>query len=394
MLWRFAEGVVRVRLTSADLYAALTIMESDGMVLQELEPVDAMQMILQVNRKDLPHLQQICTKRGDKIEILDREGLYWVFRGLWKRPVLVLGMLGLLILSLWAPGRVFFVLVEGNGQVPSYMILEKAQLCGISFGVERREIRSEQIKNALLEEIPQLQWVGVNTHGCVAVISVRERADSEPMEREYAVSSIVAVRDGLIREMTVLSGTGLSAPGQVVRKGQVLISGYTDCGLCIRAGNAKGEIYAETVHSFSAIYPATAHFRGEKQREIKKYSLILGKKRINLCNSSGISGGECVRIYSEQYLTLPGGFCLPIAIAVERTAVYETQVQTVETPEEILQPFMTKYIQSQMIGGKILTENYSSTWIEGYYRMDGIYGCYEMIGRIRPEECLDEHENH
>ena len=36
-------------------------------------------------------------------------------------------------------------------------------------------IRSEKVKNSLLQRIPQLQWAGINTDGCVAVISVREK---------------------------------------------------------------------------------------------------------------------------------------------------------------------------------------------------------------------------
>ena len=55
---------------------------------------------------------------------------------------------------------------------------------------------------------------------------------------------------------------------------------------------------------------------------------------------------------------------------------------------------MTNYVRSQMIGGKILTQAHSGIWVDGIYRIDGIYGCYEMIGRVRPEERLDEHEDH
>ena len=84
----------------------------------------------------------------------------------------------------------------------------------------------------------------------------------------------------------------------------------------------------------------------------------------------------------------------PIAIAVEQTISYDTQMQTREDPEQILLPFMTNYVRSQMIGGKILTQAHSGIWVDGIYRIDGIYGCYEMIGRVRPEERLDEHEDH
>ena len=95
--------------------------------------------------------------------------------------------------------------------------------------------------------------------------------------------------------------------------------------------------------------------RGKILSETKKYSLIIGKKRINFQNNSGISGGECVRIYSENYITLPGGFLLPVAIATERYVYYETQLQSYEAPEAVLQPFMEEYLLSRMIAGRIVS---------------------------------------
>ena len=89
-LWRSMEGMVRVQLTSADLYGTLALLESKGISLEELEPVDAMQMILQIRRKDLPRLERLCRRRGDALQIVSREGLYWAMRGLLRRPVFLL----------------------------------------------------------------------------------------------------------------------------------------------------------------------------------------------------------------------------------------------------------------------------------------------------------------
>ena len=50
--------------------------------------------------------------------------------------------------------------------------------------------------------------------------------------------------------------SALCAPGQAVSKGQVLISGYTDCGLCVLSQRAQGEVMAYTGRSFSALMPS------------------------------------------------------------------------------------------------------------------------------------------
>ena len=89
------------------------------------------------------------------------------------RPVLLAGLGILFLLAMYLPSRVLFIRVEGNMQIPDRQILAAAEECGIRFGASRREVRSEKVKNALLSSVPQLQWAGVNTAGCVATISVR-----------------------------------------------------------------------------------------------------------------------------------------------------------------------------------------------------------------------------
>ncbi len=393
-LWNSLEGTIQIRLISADLLGLLVVLQERGILLQQLEPEDDLQLTAWIPRRELNKLTKICNKRGDQLQILGKAGLFWTLCGLLRRPVLSIGILGILFLTIWAQGRVFFVFVEGNQSVPANLILEKASFCGIDFGVKRRDIRNEKLKNALMTQIPQLQWVGINTQGCVAVISVEEREIAQREEARHSVSSMVALQDAVIGEITVLEGTALCKVGDAVKQGQVLISGYTDCGLCIRAGNAKGEIYGETMHALTAVFPNTKLQRGEIQEESKKFSLILGKKRINLHNSSGISGGECVRIYSEQCVTLPGGFRLPIAIGVERVISYATSTTEIYPVEEENLTLLSNYLQSHMIAGQIRSSTYTAVRMEGYNRMDAVYQCYEMIGRVRPEECLQDYENY
>ena len=79
------------------------------------------------------------------------------------------------------------------------------------------------MKNALLQQIPTLQWAGINTDGCVATISVREKTVQMQQDVRYPVISIVAVRDGYITQMTVTAGSAGCKVGQSVEKGQVLI---------------------------------------------------------------------------------------------------------------------------------------------------------------------------
>jgi hypothetical protein len=246
------------------------------------------------------------------------------------------------------------------------------------------------VKNQLLSAIPELEWVGINTAGCVATISVRERQSGEDTIQRHGVSSIVATRDGVIRELTVTGGSAACKTGQAVKAGQVLISGYTDCGISIRAERAQGEVYAQARHEISCIMALNFSQRGEQVAAIRKTGIIIGKNRINFSQDSGILDTGCVKMYEENYVTLPGGFILPIAIVTETYIYYDDResVAVGDLEDTELPQLVRSYLSSQMIAGRIVNADVNISRQEDSILLSGKYECLEMIGQERLEEII------
>lgn len=389
-LFRSASGMVAVELTSADRNRSLLRISEAGVQLFDISEVNGLTLQFRIRRMDYRRAKAIAGKMGDTFALKRRIGLYWTVRNLRARKVLLFGLTILAALTLFLPQRICFVQVEGNGAVPTQLILEKAAECGISFGATRREVRSEKMKNALLSAIPELQWAGINTKGCVAVISVREKTAAEDSAAAPAVSRIVASRDAVILACTVEQGNAVCKVGQAVKAGELLVSGYTDCGISIKATRSVGEIYGQTNRELSAVLPDTYIKRTAKKSEEKKYGLIIGKKRINFYKDSGILGGTCGKMSTVNYLTLPGGFRLPVALVTEVWSDYDggTGVLAEDRAEMILGDFAGAYLQQQMLAGQILQQNDEFCCEDGLYALRGQYACLEMIGREQSEETL------
>ena len=375
-------GTVTARLIGADIPATLDLLSRQGIDVLHFHAVTDVEGIIRLKREDYPRVCRLCENRGDRIQYQHRNGAYWTLRAVMRRPVLLIGMLIYLIAALYLPRRVLFVRVVGNETIPARLILEAASDCGIGFGASRRDVRSEKMKNALLEAVPQLQWAGVNTYGCVAEISVRERALWEASGTESGFGHIVASREGVIRSCNATKGNLLCTPGQAVGKGDVLISGYTDCGLTIRAEQAQGEIFAETKRDLTVITPDSVRVSVQTGGEKKKISLLIGKKRINLWKDSGIWDTTCDRMYEEYYITLPGGFQLPFGWCLERFSYRELQEQPCapEDQENLLRETGEAYLKEQMLSGTIRDSGLSFAEMPGIVQMTGEYSCVEMIG--------------
>lgn len=392
-IYKSMAGLVALSLTSADMPGALRTLSERGIPLFEVRPCDELTTDFWVYRSDYGTVARIARRRGEKLHITGRRGLYWTGKTLLRRPLLLGGMLLLTVLVLYVPSRVFFVEVEGNVTVPKQLVLEAARECGISFGASRRAVRSERMKNALLRAVPQLQWAGVNTYGCRAVISVRERAKEPPAQVQNGVGSIIADRDGVVVSCTVTRGSAACAPGQAVQRGQVLISGYTDCGICVTATRASGEVFAQTRRPLTSLTPDFYRMRGVETERSENFSLLVGKKRIKFLKGSGISDATCVKMYTEYYLTLPGGFRLPLALIRETVIFCETELSDIPASEaqQLLSKAAASYLTDRMIGGTIDLSREAMQSVPGAYRLTGAYACTEMIGRVHNEKVGEYH---
>lgn len=389
IFWKWIRGMVTIELLCADASMALCGISEVGIpVLEATVCPEELKVTFTVSKQFETMVVSFAQRKGYQCRVIRQRGLPFLLQHMIKRPVLATGMLFLIILSLYLPTRVFFVEVQGNAIVPTRQILEICENAGIYFGASRRGVRSESVKNILLENIPNLQWVGVNTNGCVATVTVRERSATPDMVMQNGVASVVADCDGIIKSCTATKGNLLCKVGQAVKAGDVLISGYTDCGITIRATRAEGEIFALTQHNINAVLPAVAYEKGEITSVEKKYALLIGKKRINFYKDSGILGVGCDKIYTENYLTLPGGFVLPIAFVTETWYYYDTVVCSVDDPPQKIADFSECYLQSNRIACRILFVEFDILQQNAAYYFQGNFSCLESIGRVRDEEVV------
>ena len=380
------ERRIRVELTSAAMDLLIDRITKSKIPLLDVEYVDHLRITCTVSALSFPRLCDLVEQQGSRIRALQKIGMVHILCNLWHRPVLLLGLIGLLILSCWLPTRVLFVQVKGNETIPTGLILEQAQQCGIQFGASRRDVRSEKMKNKLMESVPELKWAGINTYGCTAVISVREKTKVDTTAESGQLKSVVSLCDAIIRDITVHKGNALCKVGQAVRTGQLLVSPYNDCGIFTQVTGAKAEIWGDTQRPITVIVPSECTYRTEILTSNKKYSLILGKKRINFYKGSGICGTTCAKIYEEKYIKLPGGFVLPIGIICEQTVTYDQMPTATEPVEGQLLQCGQHYLKTILPTCNILQTDYVCFQAEGFARIECIFHCYELIGVLRPEE--------
>ena len=353
----------RIQIVSAELEKLLTKLLNENVEMMDIIRLDSLTVEVVIQRKQISDFLGVMRKYEVNYHIISKDGFLWKIFALRKRPVLLAGIVLFVICSLLLPERILFIHVTGNETISDTLILSEAEKMGISFGIKASDVRSEELKNQLLQKIPKLQWVGITTYGSC----------------------------GVITQMTVHRGNPICKTGQTVNAGDVLVSGYTDCGIKLKAESAQAEIFAHTIRESLIVSPLTAISRTAVKGKHTCYLIRVGKKVINLCNHSGILDGTCVKMYQEDFLTLPGGFQLPVSLIQVRYEFYECSDFNLQHDDFGWLPQSARtYVCSQMIAGEILSEDIQWNCYDEICVFVGIYSCHEMIGQVKYEEIWEK----
>lgn len=381
---------VEVKIVCADIPQTLTRLCSENISISCTKQIDEFELILFVHEKYVQTLSEVVNKCGGEIVFVKKSFPQFLLESI--RRHFVISIFAALLASLFylLPSRIIFIEVLGNQYLDSTAIRAVCNAEGLHPGVKRKEIRSEQIKNALIREFPQIIWAGVNTYGACAIISIMENSNYSN-DKLSLPCDVVAVSDGVIQSIEVKEGTPRFREGDAVKKGDVLISGQVDVGLCTLDKSADGEIYANTFRFISSVIPQAAKIVSSGQRMMHRVSFHYQNLRIKLWFCSGIPGTTCGRISKEYFFIFPGGFKFPVSLIVDSFVPYDCAIEKLSAlnAEDELADFSDWLVSESMVAGKIESVNRQASVDENRYRMDGIYCCYEMIGRTKAHEIGD-----
>lgn len=305
-------------------------------------------------RKDLPMLEMCAEKTGCRLEVLGYGGLPARMRRFRGRQALTAGVLlfsaGLYLLSSF----VWVIRVEGNERVDTAEILAHCRDMGLSPGAWKKNVDLEQVTKTLLLDFPDLSWVSVGIKGTDASIKIAETIEKAEMVDKETPCSIVAALDGVILKITAERGTPLVQVGDVVQKGDVLISSTVLIGLEGEEQHeeyvaAEGFVEARVWQSIAEELPLTYEekvYNGEVRTNMLLEAWGRELDFIRPAQESALADTE---LLSEKQLGL-GDFRLPVSIKKEQYLGYvlEQKSRTVEEARALLEEELTKKVTQQL----------------------------------------------
>ena len=354
-LWYSLRGYVRIRAKGFSAERFMNMAAFRGVYLWDIA-YEGAAVTMKAAGDSLDILEACAQKTGCSMEVLGWGGLPAFLRRFRRRQVWSAGLLlfaaGLYLLSSF----IWTVRVEGNERLETAELLSACEDLGVKPGVWKRGVDTAEVTNRLLVQFSDISWVSVSIKGTDVTIKLAETIEkAERIDRETPCD-IVASADGVIVQITAERGTPKVKPGDVVKKGDVLISSELLIGLegeeqhteyTAAEGAVTARIWQRLTEELPLQYEEIQYSGVEKEN----HSIVFSEKELDIIHPDGAGQWEKT-LLSEQPLAL-GDFELPLHLKKEIWKEYKILEKT-RTLEE------TKSILEEILRKK--TENYLSTY--------------------------------
>ncbi len=378
-------GEARLSITGASPQNYLNQLTQNGISFWAVERVEELCYHVSVSKRNARRAIELAARCFCTAEVMYDSGLPILIKKVLHRPVLLIGAATAITLCFLLQSRIWVIEVHGNKRVPQDVILRSLAEFGIKPGERSAGIDQQQIKMKMLNAVPELSWLAANRTGGKITVLVTERELPQEAEVKPQAGNLVASARGIITDYNIAEGMRLIERGDTVTEGQILVSGLEDYGLCMRAVCADGEIYANTWRQGSIVTPVFAMEKVYTGREWKQVSLLVGRKRINLCGNSGISVGSCDKMVDVKRLRLPG-YVFPVALetAVYREYSLSERLKDPAAAQSELESAWRAQTRAAMIAGVIEQTDYRFSRSDTVYVLRAESTCNEMIARLVP----------
>ena len=350
------------------------------------------ELILTVHLSLKEKFIQTFSKECIEASFIDSIGIVSFLKKYSKRWGIVLGFIFLFVCVNLSSKFLWRINIDGNYSISDDEIMNILYESGLYEGVYVPHLDYDKIHNQFLLKTDKISWISINIDGNVANVKVKERM-SEEIKSSATYANVVAKQDGQISMVTVYDGIKTVNIYDVVKKGDMLISGVMN-------SSSQGVRYVHADGIVNAYVTKNITIRIPMRQQIKVYTgnihteldLKVFIKNINIFKKYRNSYTLCDKIETSERISL-FGVC-PLPISINKTKYLEYNFENVTYTQREAKDLALKELKiemdSQLKDAELISKSINHYCDFEYYYIECELYCIENIAEIVEFEVTKE----
>lgn len=392
-LINLVRGYVELEAAGAFPERLLNLCAQNRLQFWRLRWIDETSFTFRVALQDRKRLEELARRSMCELREKGRRGAAVVAEGILSRRWGFVAGLAFCFLAVSFLSRFLLVVeVTGNDTVPTAVILSQLQRVGVRPGAYGPAIQEREAANEALLGLPELSYMAINIYGTRVEVVVRESEEKPGLLEEDIPTDVVAKADGIIEHIHISTGRALFQDGDVVAKGEVLITGdldlkepeYGTVDIGHLIVHAEGTVTARTWRTLEETIPLTAQGKIYTGEEHTGYGIKFLWFNLDFLQNSSISQGRYDKITKTDQLVL---FDRPLPVWLTTTTLreYELEERPLAEEEAVLQLEQALSVRLEDLvtagGGEVLQTDFITRAENGRLTVTLLAECREEIGR-------------
>ena len=341
-VYKFIKGTKRVCVVCSDVGKLLSECVRRHIHIWDIRRKDIVTVEFTLYSSDFSNLESVGQKLGSEITVKKDKSLkLWCIK-YRHRKVFVAGFFVFVGIIFFLSSFITDITVTGNENISSEEIIAELEKVGFKNGMPRYNIDVKDIQLKFMLNYDKLSWIWIDIHGTNAIVSVHERISKPDIEDKNDYCNTVASTDALITELMPRYGKPMVKIGDVVRKGDVLISGMSETMTGeIRYMHADGIVKGRTWYEIDGEYHHTRYDRYLTGKEQKRYTFTAFGNAYPIFRKNETTFKLYEHSKNEQKLkifkkTLPISFTIDTYCEIIENGVEISDAEVIDTAVSVL----------------------------------------------------------
>jgi similar to stage IV sporulation protein len=283
-IWNYFQGYVIIRIEGLTLEKFLNLAVTKDIYLWDINRIGYTTIEAKVRTNGFKLLKEIVKNVGCRVNIVEKKGFPFLLNRLKSRKMFAIGFVIFIGLIFFLTSLIWNIEVLGNDKVSSESILSLMDEIDVKEGIIKYRVDTSLVKNMLLDKVDYFSFVNVEIKGTKLIVEVKERDLPPEIVTKDTPCNIVAKKKGVIEKIIARNGKSVVEKGDIVRKGQLLITGIIademlDKNILV---HSDGEVLAITRYSEIVEEPIEKMLKKETGNVYTTRELKIGDKGISI----------------------------------------------------------------------------------------------------------------
>lgn len=251
-LWNYIVGYVEIKLEGLKLEGFFDLLKQNHMKASKVKRISYTEIRATLSYPAYRKLLRVLENERYSVAVIHSHGAKKQLDFFYKRPALWIGIFVCLILLYASTFFVWEVKLLPNDQINEFAIAQQIEDMGVQPFMLKSKVDLKEIKESIVKQNDEVAYCNPYFKGTTLMVELVKAEQPPEMIDDTKPKSLVASKTAVVQKITSLEGRTVVSTGDVVRKGDELISGIlVRDEKVVSQVSARGSVLGKVVYTAS-----------------------------------------------------------------------------------------------------------------------------------------------